>query len=97
MIVRPSKRFERQVTAAVRWGQEHHGPTIDIVRAIRRLVEDLELNPAMYALAENARTPGLRRAYLPSIHYHVYYRANERRGVVLLRDFRHASRRPIRM
>lgn len=97
MIVRPSKRFERQVETAIRWGQEHHGLTVEIVDALDALSKDLALFPDMHARAQNARTPGLRRAYLPRIGYHVYYRVDERRGVVLLRDFRHAKRRPVRL
>ena len=92
-----SRRFEREVAAAIRWGRENRGATTTILYEIERLADDVEQNPAMYALAENARTPGLRRAYLPRIGYHVFYTIDETRDEALFLHFRHAKRRPAKL
>jgi hypothetical protein len=96
VIVVFSTRFEREVEAAIRWRKQHGPPEATIGKEIRWFVELVEANPEMWPIAENARRPGLHRAYLSSIDYHVYYRIDRDRGQIKLESFRHARRRPIR-
>jgi hypothetical protein len=97
VIVVFGKRFRRQLDAAIRWRQEHRAPWEAIETELTWLTANLPNNPEMWPLAENARRPGLHRAYLPRIEYHVYYRIHARLGEIELTDFRHAKRRPVRM
>jgi hypothetical protein len=96
VIIIHNPRFDRQVEAAQRWLDEH-GPPVEIADELEWLKDHLKRNPAMYAVAENARQPGLRRVYLGRIDYHVFYRYDERRQLIRFTAFRHAKRRPIRM
>jgi hypothetical protein len=96
VIVAYSARFVRQAEAAIQWCKEH-GPPISIADEIEWLAEHTLRNPETWPLVANARTRGLRRAYLPAIGYHVYYRIDPRRGVIMFREFRHAKRRPVRV
>jgi plasmid stabilization system protein ParE len=90
-------RAERQIDAADRWWKENRETSDVIHDEIARAMGLVLVNPKMYALAENARRPGLRRLYLDRIDYHLHYRVDERRGQIRIVAFRHARRRPIRI
>src|SRR5580700_9264899 len=56
VIIIHNPRFDRQVEAAQRWLDEH-GPPVEIADELEWLKDHLKRNPAMYAVAENARQP----------------------------------------
>jgi plasmid stabilization system protein ParE len=91
-----SRRADRQIEAAERWRKEHRQPSA-IRDALRWLGEHVTMNRYMGEAAENARRPGLRRFYLDTIDYFVFWRVDESRCEVTITEIRHARRRPVRM
>jgi plasmid stabilization system protein ParE len=97
LTVAVTVRAERQIDAADRWRKENRETSDVIHDEIAQVMALVLESPKMYALAENARDPGVRRIYIERIDYHLYYRLDERRRQIRIVAFRHARRRPIRI
>jgi plasmid stabilization system protein ParE len=89
VVVTP--RAEAQLERAARWWAEHrpsapHAIADDFEQARALLARQ----PGVGARSTSPRYPDLRRLYLRRVRYHIYYRAEPARVIVLA--FWHASR-----
>lgn len=85
-------RAEQEILEAEAW-REQKG----VIRAAMvSLANNLILNPFLGQAVEGARRPGLRRFYVGSIGYHVFYRVDQRRGLIVIFSVWHERRRPPR-
>ena len=82
--VRVTARAKREADRAERWWREHRPGSPELFRSeVERGIETIRSAPSLGVPYEHPRRHGIRRLLLPRIGYHLYYRVEDHRILVL--------------
>lgn len=91
--VKVVRRASRQIEKAAAWWAENRLSAPDAIREDLQVAFDLiARHPNIGAKALNAKLSGVRRIHLSRIRYHLYYRVNDKAGIIEVLAFWHSSR-----